>query len=41
MIVFVQILFGLSIKFIILSLEKSNLYVTFALYVKKYFSETD
>lgn len=38
---FYFIFIGLNIKFTLFNLEKSNLYITFALYLKECFSETD
>lgn len=38
---FYFIFIGLNIKFTLFNLEKGNLYLTFALYLKECFSETD
>jgi len=38
---FYLIFIGLNIKFILLNLEKGNLYITVALYLKECFSEID
>ena len=38
---FYLIFIGLNIKFTLLNLEKGNLYITFALYLKECFSEID